>query len=72
MSVLSRSTRSWQGDKGCRVPIYPVRNVESPVRAECGDIVGSDGFRLSGSLDDEELGEDSHRLQPDGERPKDL
>ena len=34
--------------------------------------MGGDRFGFSSFLDHEELGKDGHRLQVDGERPKDL
>ena len=34
--------------------------------------MGGDGLRLARLADHEELGQDGHRLQVDGERPQDL
>jgi len=54
------------------VPEDPVENVEAPVGAEGEQVVAGDGFRLAGLANHEELGEDGHALQVDGEGPEDL
>lgn len=50
----------------------PVEEIESPIHAEAEQVVGGDGLRLASLADHEELRQDSHRLQVDGERPQDL
>lgn len=52
------------------VPVDPVGDVESAVAAERKEVVGGDGLSLSGSLQHEELGENGHGLEPDGEGPE--
>ena len=53
-------------------PVDPVRNVQSPVKAERSEVVGGDGLRLAGSLEHEQLGQDGYALEPDGEGPGEL
>lgn len=50
----------------------PVEDVEGPVQAQAEQVVGGDGLRLAGLADHEELRQDCHRLQVDGEGPQDL
>lgn len=50
----------------------PVDEVECAVEAQEEQVVGGDGLRLTSLTDHEELGQDGHRLQVDGERPQDL
>lgn len=50
----------------------PVEDVEGAVHAQAEQVVGGDGLRLAGLGDHEELRQDCHRLQVDGEGPQDL
>lgn len=50
----------------------PVEDVEGPVQAQAEQVMSGDGLRLAGLADHEELRKDCHRLQVDGEGPKDL
>ena len=54
------------------VSVDPVENVEPPVRSQGKEIVGGDGLGLTGLLHHEQLRQDGHRLQVDGERPQDF
>lgn len=54
------------------VPPDPVSQVECPVQPKKEQVVSSNGLSLSGLTDHEELGQDGHRLQVDGESPEDL
>jgi hypothetical protein len=53
-------------------PVYPIRDVKPAVCAEGSEIVRRDGFCFARALEDEELREDSDRLEEDGEGPDDL
>lgn len=50
----------------------PVEEVEGSVEAEGEEVVAGDGLSLPGLAHEEELRQDRHRLQVDGERPQDL
>lgn len=50
----------------------PVEEIEGSIQAQAEQVVGGDGLSLAGLADHEELGQDCHRLQVDGERPQDL
>lgn len=50
----------------------PVEDVEGPIQAQAEQVVRGDGLRLASLADHEELRQDCHRLQVDGEGPKDL
>ena len=50
----------------------PVEEVEGAIHAQAEQVVGGDCLRLASLADHEELRQDCHRLQVDGERPKDL
>lgn len=50
----------------------PVDEIEGPVEAQEEQVVGGDGFRLPGLADHEQLRQDGHRLQVDGEGPQNL
>lgn len=50
----------------------PVEDVEGPVQAQTEQVVCGDGLRLASFADHEELRQDCHWLQVDGEGPKDL
>ena len=50
----------------------PVEEVQGPVETQEKQVVGGDGLRLARLTDHEELGQDGHRLQVDGECPQDL
>lgn len=50
----------------------PVEDVEGPVQAQAEQVVCGDGLRLASLADHEELRQDCHRLQVDGEGPEDL
>jgi len=50
----------------------PVEDVESAVGTQSEEIVAGDGLCLPGLGDHEELGQDGHTLQVDGEGPQDL
>jgi len=54
------------------VSVDPVENVEGPVGSQCKQVVACDRLGLSGLAHHEELGEDGHALQVDGEGPQDL
>ena len=48
----------------------PVDEVQGAVEAQEEQVVGGDGLRLPGLADHEELWQDGHRLQVDGEGPQ--
>lgn len=50
----------------------PVEEIESSVQAQAEQVVGGDRLCLASLADHEELRQDCHRLQVDGECPKDL
>lgn len=50
----------------------PVEEIEAPVQAQAEQVVGGDRLCLASLADHEELRQDCHRLQVDGERPQDL
>lgn len=50
----------------------PVEEIEGSIQAQTEQVVGGDGLCLAGLADHEELRQDCHRLQVDGECPKDL
>lgn len=50
----------------------PVEDVKTAVGAKSEEIVAGDRLGLAGLADHEELGEDGHALQVDGESPEDL
>lgn len=50
----------------------PVEEIKGPVHAQAEQVVGGDGLGLASLADHEELREDRHRLQVDGEGPQDL
>lgn len=54
------------------VPPDPVSQVECPVQAQKEQVVGSDSLSFASLADHEELGQDGHRFQVDGESPEDL
>lgn len=53
-------------------PPYPVDEVEGSVESQEEQVMGGDGLGLTSLADHEELGQDGHRLQVDGERPQNL
>lgn len=50
----------------------PVEEIKSPIQAQAEQVVGGDCLCLASLADHEELRQDCHRLQVDGERPQDL
>ena len=56
----------------CVVAPHPVGQVEQAVQTQEEQVVGGDRLRLSGVGDHEQLWQDGHRLQVDGEGPQDL
>jgi len=54
------------------VPVHPVEQVEGAVRSQGEEVVARDGLGLAGSADQEELRQDGHRFQVDGEGPEHL
>lgn len=50
----------------------PVEEIEGSVQAQEEQIMGGDGLGLTSLADHKELRQDGHRLQVDGESPKDL
>lgn len=50
----------------------PVGDVEGAVEAQGEQVVGGDDLGLAGALQHEELRQDGHRLEPDGEGPRHL
>jgi hypothetical protein len=50
-------------------PVYPVRDVQSTVCAQRGEVVRRDCFCFACALEDEELGEDGNGFEEDGEGP---
>jgi len=54
------------------VSVDPVDDVEGPVGAQGKQVVRGDGLCLAGLGDHEELGEDGHGLQVDGQGPQNL
>lgn len=50
-------------------PIYPVRDVQSTVCAQRGEVVRRDCFCFARALEDEELREDGNGFEEDGEGP---
>ena len=54
------------------VSVDPVEDVESAVDSQSEEIVRGDGLGFASLLDHEELRQDGHRLQVDGEGPEDL
>jgi len=54
------------------VPVHPVDDVQSPVRAKSEEVVRGDALRLACLGDHEQLGKDGDRFQVDAERPHDL
>ena len=50
----------------------PVEEIERAVHAQCEQVVAGDGLRLARLAHHEELRQDGHRLQVDGEGPEDL
>ena len=55
-----------------RLPVGPVKDVQSSVGAEGKKVMRCDRFGLSGLADHEQLGQDGDRLQVDGKGPQDL
>ncbi len=51
---------------------HPVSEVQRAVQAQKEQVVCGDGLGLARLSDHEELWQDGHRLQIDGERPQDL
>ena len=54
-------------ERPLRAPIYPVWNVESPVRSQSGKVMSRDGLRLTCPLQQEQLWENGDGLEEDGE-----
>jgi len=54
------------------VSVDPIENVEATVGAESEEIVTGDALSLASFRNHEELRQDSHALQIDGEGPEDL
>lgn len=52
--------------------VDPVGNVQGAVNSEGKQIMCCNGLGLASSLQHEELGQNRHRLQPDGEGPDEL
>lgn len=50
----------------------PVEEIQGSIQAQAEQIVGGDRLCLAGLADHEELRQDCHRLQVDGEGPKNL
>lgn len=50
----------------------PVEEVKGPIQPQAEQVVGGDRLSLPGLADHEELRQNCHRLQIDGERPQDL
>lgn len=59
------------GEEGC-APVDPIWHVERPVGTERKEVVRRDRLCLAGPLQHEQLGQDTNRLEVDGERPKNL
>lgn len=53
-------------------PIYPIRNVKCAVYTKSSDVVRSDGFCFTRTLEDKELRKDGDGFKEDGEGPEDL
>ena len=49
---------------------YPVGDVQSPIKAEGGNVERDDGFHLPNLADHEELRQERESFQMDGESPK--
>lgn len=54
------------------VSVDPVRQVERSVEPQCEDVVDCEEVALALALEHEELWQDGHRFQPEGETPRDL
>lgn len=54
------------------VPVDPVEQVQRPVAAQREQVVAGDALRLARLGDEEELRQNGHRLQVDGEGPQHL
>lgn len=50
----------------------PVEEIEGPIQTQAEQVVGGDCLSLTSLADHEQLGQDCHSLQVDGERPQDL
>lgn len=50
----------------------PVEEIEGSIHAQAEQVMGGDSLRLASLADHEELWQDCHRLQVDGECPEDL
>lgn len=50
----------------------PVEDIEGPIQTQAEQVVGGNCLCLASLADHEELRQDCHRLQVDGERPEDL
>ena len=66
--LARRKHDTWHYD----VPVDPIRDIECPVCAEGSEVVGGDGLRFAGPLEEEELREDGHGLEEDGEGPQEF
>jgi len=51
------------------VSVDPIKDVKSPIGAQCEQVVTRNTFSLAGLADKKQLWEDSNRLQVDRERP---
>lgn len=56
----------------CLVPSDPIGQIEQSIEPQEEQVVSGDGLSLSSLADHEELWQDSHWLQIDGEGPEDL
>ncbi|KAH8246760.1 hypothetical protein KR038_008032 [Drosophila bunnanda] len=54
------------------VPVYPVEQVERTIRSQGEEVVAGDGLGLPGFAHQEQLRQNGHRLQIDGEGPQHL
>jgi hypothetical protein len=64
-SVYAHKTTRADND----APVYPVRDVQSTVCAQRGEVVCRDCFCFACALEDEELREDGNGFEKDGEGP---
>ena len=53
-------------------PVDPIRNIQRPVGAEGGKVVGGDRLRLAHPLEHEQLWKNRDGLEENGERPQEF
>lgn len=54
------------------VPVDPVEQIQRPVAAQRKQVMAGDALRLARLRDEEQLRQNGHRLQVDGECPENL